>query len=31
MLKQNTCCTVIAPLKRLKVPYYGIHKDGRKL
>ena len=26
MLKQNTCSTIIVVLKRLKLPYKGVHK-----
>ena len=31
MLKQDTCSTIIVVLKRLKLPYGGVHKVCRKL
>ena len=31
MLKQNTCSAIIVVLKRLKLPYEGVHKICKKL
>ena len=31
MLKQNTCSTIIVVLKRLRLPFEGVHKVCRKL